>query len=56
LEESIEQPIRESFEGVIESENDGGGVEKQIYGELQISIESDKSARSRRLQIRYREG
>jgi hypothetical protein len=55
LEEDIELPIREAFEGVIESESDDGRVERQIYDELQISIRSDRPARSRRLPIRYRE-
>jgi hypothetical protein len=55
LEKNIELSIKKAFEGVIKSGNDNGGVETQIYGELQISIESDKSARSRRLPIRYQE-
>jgi hypothetical protein len=54
LEENIELPIREAFEGVIEFENDDRRVERQIYNELQIFIGSDRSARSRRLLIRYR--
>jgi hypothetical protein len=55
LKEDIELPIGEAFEGVIESESDGGVVERQIHDELQISIGSDRLARSRRLPIRYRE-
>jgi hypothetical protein len=47
--------IEEAFEGVIKFENNGERVETQIYGELQIFIESDRRARSRRLPIRYRE-
>jgi hypothetical protein len=55
LEEDIELPIEEVFEGVIKSESDGRKVERQIYDELQIFIGLDRSARSRRLPIRYRE-
>jgi hypothetical protein len=55
LEKDIKLLIREAFEGVIESENDDEGIERQIHNKLQISIESDRPARSRRLPIRYRE-
>jgi hypothetical protein len=55
LEKDIELPIKETFEGVIKSESDDRRVERQIYDELQISIGLDRSARSRRLPIRYRE-
>jgi hypothetical protein len=49
LEENIELSIEKAFKGVIESESDDGGVERQI------SIGSDRFARLRRLPIRYRE-
>jgi hypothetical protein len=55
LKENIKLPIRETFEGVIESKNNGKKIEKHIYNKLQISIRFDKPARSRRLPIKYRE-
>jgi hypothetical protein len=55
LEENIELPIKKAFENVIKSENNDERIERQIYNELQIFIGSDKSARSRRLPIKYRE-
>jgi hypothetical protein len=55
LEKNIELFNGEAFEGVVESGSDDEEIETQIYDELQIFIGSDRSARSRRLLIRYRE-
>jgi hypothetical protein len=55
LKENIKLPIKKTFKGVIKSECNDVDVETQIYSELHIFIGSDKSARSRRLPIRYRE-